>query len=406
MNPNRILNIDDLRSLARRQLPSFAFAYLDGGAEDELSLRANTGIYQRLRFLTHTLRDTSQRDYSTLLLGRQSALPFAIAPTGFNGMLWPEADILLAQAACDAGIPFTLSTMSSASLEQVAQQVPDGRRWFQLYVLKDRSIARDLINRAQSAGYDTLVVTTDCAHYGKRERELRHFRAPLKLNLSAMLDVAAHPGWVRRVVLPSRGLPGFGNLAPYLPPGDKGRGAQFIASQLDASLNWRDVEDLRARWRGKFVIKGILSAEDARTALACGADGVVLSNHGGRQLDACVHPLQILQETREAVGDQAQIFVDSGLRRGSHIAKALALGADGALIGRPALYGVAAGGLAGARLALKILADELDRCAALIGARDYAELRRVAMQDVDRQTLPEQAGEAYTQSPLVRHRVA
>lgn len=390
MNPNHFLNIGDLRRLARRRLPSFAFAYLDGGAEDEITLRGNTAIFDHLRLLTHTLRDTSRRDYCTRLLGRPSALPLAIAPTGFNGMLWPQADLLLARAAQAAGIPFTLSTMSSVSLETLAAQVPEGRHWFQLYVLKDRSITRDLLERARAAACDTLIVTTDCAHYGKRERELRHFRAPLRLTLPAMLDVAAHPGWLRRVVLPSRGLPGFGNLAPYLPPGDRGRGAQFIAGQLDTSLDWHDVEDLRARWPGRLVIKGILSPADARTAVACGADGVVLSNHGGRQLDTSVHPLQILQEAREALGDQAQILIDSGLRRGSHIVKALALGADGVLIGRPVLYGVAAGGQTGAALALRILTDELDRCAALSGARNIGELREIRMTGTDLLPAPSQ----------------
>jgi (S)-mandelate dehydrogenase len=377
MNPNRFLNIDDLRQLAQRRLPSFAFAYLDGCAEDERALHDNTGIFRHLALQAYALRDTSQRDYSTTLLGKRSAFPLAVAPTGFNGMLWPCADILLAQAARDHGIPFTLSTMSSASIEQVAQSVPDGRRWFQLYVLKDRSIARDLVARARSAGYDTLIVTTDCAHYGKRERESRHFRAPLKLGLPALLNVAAHPGWVARVVAPSRGLPGFGNLEPYLPPGEKGRGAQFIARQLDASLNWRDIEDLRSRWNGKLVIKGIQTAEDAQTAVQCGANGIVLTNHGGRQLDCSVHPLQVLRETREALGDETEILVDSGFRRGSHVIKALALGANGVLIGRPVLYGVAAGGLAGAQLALRILCEEVDRTAALLGACSYAELRSI-----------------------------
>jgi len=374
MNPVRTLNIADLRHLAQQRLPEFAFAYLDGGAQDEQTLRRNTEIFQSWGLQPGTLVDTSQRKLSHDLLGKPSHLPLAVAPTGFNGMLWPQGDILLARAARKAGVPFTLSTMSSSSLEEVAAAAEGVRLWFQLYVLKDRSIARDLIERARAVGCDTLIITTDCVHYGKRERELRHFRAPLKPSLATLINVALHPAWVASVVWPTRGLPGFGNLAPYLPPGEKGRGAQFIARQLDPSLSWDDVRRLRDLWPGNLVIKGILNTADVTRAAEVGANAVVLSNHGGRQLDGSISPLEILNEVRAAIGNRLQILIDSGFRRGSDIAKALALGADGVLIGRPVLYGLAAAGAQGAEHALHILREEFDLSLAQLGLTTPSDL--------------------------------
>ncbi|WP_018607240.1 alpha-hydroxy acid oxidase [Uliginosibacterium gangwonense] len=375
MTLSRLLNIDDLRNLARQRLPGFAFDYLDGGAEAEQTLLHNRSIFSQWRFQPAALVDTSQCSAAAKLLGVPATAPVAVAPTGFNGMLWPDADILLARAARDAGVPFTLSTMASRSLEDVANEAKGVRLWFQLYVLKDRGIAKDLLKRALSVNCDTLIVTTDCAHYGKREREQRHFRAPLKLSLPAIIDVACHPRWLQRVVWPTRGLPGFGNLAPYLPTGEQGRGAQFIAKQLDPSLNWSALENMRQAWPGKLVIKGILNRADVQRAAAIGVDAVVLSNHGGRQLDSSISPMEILASVHKEFAGRIQILIDSGFRRGTDIIKALALGADGVLIGRPLLYGVAAAGQNGAQHALQILLNELRLGLAQLGAPDIASLR-------------------------------
>lgn len=377
MNLGRILNIADLRRSAQRRVPAFAFAYLDSGAEDHASLHNNQRIFERWRFVPDTLADTSTRSLDCTLLGSASKLPLVIAPTGFNGMLWHQADILLARAARDAGIPFCQSTMSSVSIEALARGAEGVKLWFQLYALKDPAITAGLLQRARAVGCDTLVVTTDCAHYGNRETERRHFRAPLKLSVPALIDVACHPGWISRVLLPNGGVPGFGNLDPYLPPESRGRvsGAQFIQGQLDPSLDWNALRRVRDNWPGKLVIKGILSVADAQRAIELGADAIVLTNHGGRQLDGTVSPLEVLEEIRAACGRRIEILIDSGFRRGTDIAKALALGADGVMIGRPVLYGVSVAGEAGARHALNILSGEFDRTLAQLGVSTLKDLQ-------------------------------
>ena len=378
---NRALNIADLRALAHRRVPAFALAYLEGGADDEQSLLWNREVFERWRFLPDTLIGAAQPELTTPLLGTPSALPLIVAPTGFNGMLRHQADIHLARAAQAAGIPFTLSTVSSASLEDIARHAPGGRFWFQLYVLRDRGITRDLLARAKTAGCETLVVTTDCAHFGNRESERRFFRAPMKLTLPAMLNVAAHPAWTLDVIGGSkgnRGVPGFGNLAPYLSPEARksGRGASFIASELDPTLSWSDLATLREAWPGKLVIKGILHAADARRALALGADGIVLTNHGGRQLDSVISPMETLADIADACAGDLDIYIDSGFRRGTDVAKALALGARAVMLGRPLLYGVAAAGQPGVAKAIDILRSELVRTLGLQGVPRVNELTR------------------------------
>ena len=375
---DRVLNIADLRALARRRVPAFALAYLEGGADDEQSLAWNRQVFERWRFVPDTLIGAAQPDLKTTLLGVPSALPLIVAPTGFNGMLRHQADILIARAAQAADIPFTLSTVSSASLEDIAQQVPGGRFWFQLYVLRDRGITRDLLARAQAAGCETLIVTTDCAHFGNRESERRFFRAPMKLTLPAMLNVAGHPAWTLDVIGGSRGVPGFGNLAPYLSPEARksGRGAAFIASELDPTLSWDDLAALREQWPGKLVVKGILHANDARRAKALGADGIVLTNHGGRQLDSVISPMETLAEVADACASDLDIYIDSGFRRGTDVAKALALGARAVLLGRPLLYGVAAAGQPGVAKAIEIVRSELVRSLGLLGITQASQLTR------------------------------
>ena len=377
--PSRLaqaLNIEDLRKLAQKRVPGFALAYLESGAEDHASLHWNQRIFERWRFVPDTLINAEERTLETTILGSKAKLPLIVAPTGFNGMLRHRADILLAQAARNAGIPFTLSTMSSVSIEAVAREAAGVNLWFQLYMLKDRSITLDLLRRARDVGCKTLVFTTDCVHFGNRESERRHFRAPMKLTLSAMLDTALHPAWFIDVIGRGRGVPGFGNLAPYFSSEDResGRGANFVAAKLDLSLNWGDLQFLGDNWEGKLVVKGVLHARDAKQAAAIGADAIVLTNHGGRQLDGSISPMESLEEIRAACDNGLGIIIDSGFRRGTDVAKALALGANAVMIGRPLLYGAAAAGLPGIEKALGIMSSELDRTIAQLGVTSISGL--------------------------------
>jgi (S)-mandelate dehydrogenase len=282
--------------------------------------------------------------------------------------------VALARAARAAGIPFTLSTVSSCSIEEVAQEA-GGRLWFQLYPVRDTKVVDALVGRAERAGYEALVLTTDVPVYGNRTWDQRNFVRPGEPTFSTKLDVLRHPRWLFDVVVP-HGLPSFGNLTDHLPPGHTSAvdGARYMSTQLNPTLDWRDVKRARAAWPRKLIVKGILAVDDARLAAEEGADGIVLSNHGGRQLDGCVSPLEVLSEVRAALGDRLTIMVDSGFRRGSDVVKALALGARGVMIGRAVLYGVAAGGEAGAAHALAILRAEMDRVLALLGCRTPAEL--------------------------------
>lgn len=379
---NQALNIEDLRQLAHRRVPDFALAYLESGAEDHRTLDWNRRVFERWRFVPDTLIDASRRTLETTILGKAAAMPLIVAPTGFNGMLCHRADVLLAQAARDAGIPFTLSTMSNASIEDIAREASGARFWFQLYMLDDRDITRDLLKRAERAGCEALVFTTDCVHFGNRESERRLFRAPMKLSLRSMLDTACHPGWVIDVIGGARGVPGFGNLAGYFSAEDraKGRGAAFIASRLDPGINWDDLRFIREHWRGKLVVKGILHARDAQRAGDFGADAIVLTNHGGRQLDSTISPMEVLEGVRAACAD-LPIFIDSGFRRGTDIAKALALGADAVMVGRPLLYGAGAAKRAGIDKALGILRSELDRTLGQLGVNTVEELERRHLQN-------------------------
>lgn len=379
---NKALNIEDLRQLAHRRMPGFALAYLESGAEDHGTLNWNRRVFERWRFVPDTLIDASRRSLETTILGQAAAMPLIVAPTGFNGMLCHRADVLLAQAARDAGIPFTLSTMSSASIEEIAHEAPGARFWFQLYMLDDRDITRDLLKRAEVAGCEALVFTTDCVHFGNRESERRFFRAPMKLSLRSMLDTACHPRWVVDVIGRGRGVPGFGNLVGCFSADDraKGRGAAFIASRLDPGIDWDDLRFIREHWRGKLVVKGILHARDAQKAAELGADAIVLTNHGGRQLDGTISPMEALEGVRAAC-DDLEIFIDSGFRRGTDIAKALALGADAVMVGRSLLYGAAAAKRAGIDKALGILRNELDRTVGQLGVRSVAGLERRHLQN-------------------------
>jgi (S)-mandelate dehydrogenase len=370
----RALNIADLREAARRRVPHFAFEYVEGGAEDEATLSANRAALQRLRLIPQTLVDTRSRHLRCTVLGRPAAAPLVIAPTGLNGVLHRDGDLLLARAAARLGVPFTLSTMSTTRLEDVATRA-GGRLWMQLYVLKDRAIARDIVQRAGAAGYEALVFTTDANVFGSREWDRRSYRAPGRPSLRTALDVLRHPRWFVNV-FGRDGMPRFRNIETFLPPGAAGAvgGSTVIPQLFDASISWEDITWIRQQWRGRLLIKGVLSVADAERAAALGCDGIILSNHGGRQLDYCVAPIEVLPAIVAAVGARLSILIDSGFRRGTDVVKALALGAEAVMLGRATLYGLAARGEAGVEQALGIITTEIDRVLGQLGCTTLAEL--------------------------------
>jgi (S)-mandelate dehydrogenase len=373
-NIARALNVADLRELARRRIPRFVFEYVDGGAEDEVSLRGNRAAFERLRLLPQTLVDTAARHQRAQILSSPAQAPMVIAPTGFNGMVYPQGDLVLARVAARWGIPFTLSTVSTVRLEDVAQHA-GGRLWMQLYVMKDRAIARDLMQRAAACGYEALVFTTDANVFGNREWDQRGYRSPGKPTLHTVLDTLRHPRWVANVMVRS-GMPRFRNLESFLPPSALTAlgGSTVIPKLFDATLSWDDISWIRQLWRGKLLIKGVLTAADAERAASLGCDGIVITNHGGRQLDSCVAPMDVLPEIVAAVGTRLAVLLDSGVRRGTDVAKALALGAQAVMIGRPTLYGLAAAGEAGVERALSILTTEFDRVLGQLGCNQVADL--------------------------------
>jgi len=368
------LNIADLREIARRRVPGFVFEYVEGGAEDEATLRRNREALAALRFAPQTLIDTAGRSLETSVLGRPSRMPLAIAPTGLNGMLHPEGDLALARAAAGSGIPYTLSTLSTSRLEDVAQA--GGRLWMQLYVMKNRAIAEDIMARAAAAGYEALIFTSDANVFGSREWDRRSYARPGRPRARALLDAVRHPRWVFEVLL-RHGVPRFRNIEAFLPPGAASAvgGSTIVPGMFEPTITWSDIAWIRRHWPGKLLVKGVLTVADARRALEAGCEGIVLSNHGGRQLDHCVAPIEVLGEIAATLGSRLTLVIDSGFRRGSDIAKALALGAHTVMIGRATLYGLAAGGEHGARRALDMLAVELDRVLGQLGCRSVGELQ-------------------------------
>jgi (S)-mandelate dehydrogenase len=370
----RAITIEELRSVARRRLPAFSFEYLEGGSEDELTLRRNREVFAEWRFCPEVLVDTAARHARVELFGRTLEAPVVLAPTGLNGMLWREGDVALARAAAAHGVPFTLSTLSNARVERVAR-VARGGLWMQLYVFNDRRITEDILARAAEARCEALLFTVDTNVFGGREWDQRNFRAPGKLTLPNIVDAALHPGWAARVLWP-RGIPRFENVADYLPAASRtaSGGVTIVPRLFSPTITWDDVAWLRQAWSGHLLIKGVLSVGSARRAADLGCDGIVLSNHGGRQLDSCVSPIETLPKIVEAVGDRVTILVDSGFRRGNDVLKALALGARAVMLGRATLYGLAAGGEAGACHALQIVKGEILRGLGLLGCRSIDEL--------------------------------
>lgn len=371
-------SISDLRRMAEKRLPRGPFGYMDGAAEDEVALRRNSEGYGDYRLVGHTLRDVSEIDTSHTILGTPSALPILMSPTGFGRLFHHEGERASARAAEKAGVIFTLSTLGTVSIEDVAA-VANGPRWFQLYVWKDRSIASDLIARAKASGYDTLVLTVDTPVAGRRERDYRNgFTIPPTIGLKTLLDGARKPSWWYGFMT-TEPLD-FAVVSRYTPGGTGPGGVMgYINSQFDQTLSWDDAAALREEWakdspHRRFVIKGVQCVEDARMCVEIGADAVMLSNHGGRQLDHAVAPIDLLPEVVDAVGGQISTIVDGGIRRGTDILKALALGADACSIGRAYLFGLGAGGEKGVTRALELLAYELKVAMTLAGARSIKEI--------------------------------
>jgi L-lactate dehydrogenase (cytochrome) len=365
----RASSIADLREIARRRTPRAVFDYTDGSADGELTLARARDTFARVEFRPSVLNDVSEVDTGRDVLGVRSALPFAFAPTGFTRMMHHEGERAVASVAEEVGIPYALSTMGTTTIEDVAAAAPGARKWFQLYVWRDRAPAEDLVRRAAAAGYDTLMLTVDTPVGGARLRDVRNgLTIPPALSLRTFLDGARHPHWWFNLLTTDPLT--FASLAST-----EGTVAELINRVFDPGLTMADVEWLRAAWSGKLVIKGIQSVDDARRVVEAGADAVLLSNHGGRQLDRAPVPLELVEPVVDAVGDRAEVFVDTGIMHGGDIVAAVALGARAALVGRAYLYGLMAGGRKGVAKATSILAAEIVRTLQLLGVRSVDELR-------------------------------
>jgi L-lactate dehydrogenase (cytochrome) len=372
--------IEDLRLLARRKVPRAFFDYADAGSYSQETLRANRDDLERIKLRQRVLVDVSQRDLTTTIIGEPARLPLALAPIGLCGMQHGDGEILACRAAQAAGIPFTLSTMSICSIEDVAQAVGNPF-WFQLYVMKDRGFIRALIERAAAAKCSALVLTVDLQVLGQRHCDIRNgMTVPPQINLANLIDLASKPAWALSILKGKRKT--FGNLAGHV------RGmenvislAQWTNSQFDPALSWKDVEWVRSLWSGKLILKGILDVEDAKTAAKTGASALVVSNHGGRQLDGAPSSISALPKIAEAVGAQIEVMFDGGIRSGHDVLRALALGARSCMIGRSYVYGLGAGGEDGVGKAIEILAKELDVAMALTGTKRVGDIdRRVIAQ--------------------------
>ena len=368
-------SIEELRRLARRRIPRAVFDFIDGGAEDESTLRENSAAFSRVRLQRKVLVGVAEVNTETTILGKPAKLPIAIAPTGAVGFGWRGGDVAVARAAAAFGIPFSLSTSATASIERIATEAP-GRLWFQAYFFKDREYTFGLIERARQAGYDTLMVTADLPVGGKRERDFRNdFSIPFRFTPRNVLDFATRPAWALDMLL--RGVPQLENLAGMLDHhADTRNLVSSVGRNQDAALDWEVIKRVRDVWPGKLLIKGLAHPADAERAVSLGCDGVIVSNHGGRQLDSEVASLDALPGVVRAIGGKASVLMDGGIRRGGDIFKALARGAEAVMIGRATFYGVCAEGEEGANRALDILADELTRTMQLCGTRSIAEISR------------------------------
>jgi L-lactate dehydrogenase (cytochrome) len=367
--------IEDLRLLHKRRVPKAFFDYADRGSYAEETLRANREDLQKIKFRQRILVDVSKRDLSTTILGEPSALPIILAPVGLLGMQHGDGEIHACRAAQAAGIPFTQSTMSICSIEDIAGSV-DKPFWFQLYVMRDRGFIKDLIERAKAAKCSALCLTVDLQVIGQRHQDIKNgMSVPPEWSLSKLFDFATKPAWVKGVLQGKRRT--FGNIAGHVKnTEDLNRLSAWTASQFDTSLNWKDVDWIRSIWPGKLIIKGIHDVEDAKLAVATGAQALVVSNHGGRQLDGAPSSIHVLPGIAEAVGDQIEVMFDGGIRSGQDVMRALALGAKSCMIGRAYAHGLGAGGQLGVAKAIDIIKNELAVTMGLCGVNTIAEIDR------------------------------
>ncbi len=375
-----ITNVEDLRQLAKRKVPKAIFEYIDHGSYDQLSLKANRKDLDAVRFRQRVLIDADNRSLATTMLGEKVSMPLAIAPTGLTGLMHGNGEMLAAKAAEAAGIRYTLSTMSICSIEDV-RSVTKAPFWFQLYVFKDRGFSESVIERAKEAGCSALFLTVDLPMRGQRHCDIKNgLQVPPRLTARNAFDIVTKPRWLAGVLMGRR--KSFGNVDHYL----KNKGGIWAAGRwggdnFDRSLSWDDVNWIRKLWPGKLVLKGILDPEDAKRAAAMGVDGIVVSNHGGRQLDGTPGTATVLPRIADAVRDRLEVLFDGGVRSGQDVLKALALGAHGCLIGRAYLYGLAAMGQAGVAKAISLIAEELKVGMSLTGVRDVADISRDILYD-------------------------
>ena len=368
MSIERAVNLDDIRKLAKRYLPKIAFDFIEGGVDDEVCLRRNRGAFERYAIVPRYLTDVSTRDQTTSILGQTFAHPFGISPMGLAGLFRPNADLMLAEAAAAANIPYLMSSASNNSIEAAAKVAPNNT-WFQIYGARTDKITEDLVRRAGASGLRTLVVTVDVPVNSNRERNKRNgFTRPLKMRPSILLEALGHPAWLIRY-FHAGGIPLMQNWAPYASPGADANAVNDLYGTMtpSPSVNWATLERIRAMWSGTLAVKGILHPDDAVRAVEVGANAIIVSNHGGRQLDFAPSPLEMLPVIATAVGERAAVIYDSGIRRGSDVIIALCLGARFALFGRPPLYGAAAAGTRGVARVIEILSREIDTVMAQIG---------------------------------------
>ena len=365
--------IEDLRKKAERRVPRMFYDYADSGSWSESTYHSNEDDLQAIKFRQRVAIDVSQRDTTMEMLGETVTMPVALAPTGLTGMQHADGEILAAKAAADFGVPFTLSTMSICSIEDVAAN-SDAPFWFQLYVMRDRDFIKRLVERARAANCAALMITLDLQIMGQRHKDVRNgLSAPPKPTLRNLVDLMQKPAWCLGMLGTKRRH--FGNIVGHVKGvKDMSSLADWTVSQFDASLSWDDVKEIRKQWGGKVIIKGILDAEDARAAVNVGADAIVVSNHGGRQLDGALSSIKALPAIVDAVDDKAEVWMDSGIRSGQDVLRAIALGAQGTLIGRAFLYGLGANGQAGVTQALEVIHKELDLTMGLCG---QSKLRNV-----------------------------
>jgi (S)-mandelate dehydrogenase len=365
--------VSDLRLRAKRRLPHFVFDYLDGGAGSEAGVRRNEQAFNDLLLNMRALVNVETRDLSTRLFGRIWAAPFGVAPVGLGNLIWPGADEAIARAAVATNLPYTLSTAATTSLERIAEIAPQ-HAWFQLYIAKRDADVADLVNRAEQAGYEVLLVTVDVPVPARRLRDIRnHFTVPFRITPGVALALLTHPSWSLATL--RAGVPRFANVERYADVFDRRSTAAYLSAEIRGRFDWDDLKRLRDRWPRRFVVKGLMTAEDAVRARDLGCDGIVVSNHGGRQLDSAPATLDVLPDIRAAVGSDFVLVLDSGVRSGEHVVKALAAGADFVLIGRAVMYALAAYGTAAAEPLFALMIDEASRCLGQIGYPDVASLK-------------------------------